>query len=225
VELYIFAKEKLMKKALMLVALFVAITPIYSSAQEAGTFVGSLGLGVPSAMGDFGNSDFYAAGSGFGFEGELRYYLIDGFAIGAIGNWMRFGTSISGPSGRLSYNFSQLGGAARLNLIPISGGAIFVNGGGGIFKPTAHYYIPDRSVDITGKKSGTFVFAGIGLTSPTDQKTIYEFELRYNMGRDDINRKDIGLPNTTNSNAWDFIYLGVKLSFASKGKSAANGHY
>jgi hypothetical protein len=213
-----------MKKALLLIALLVAVTPIYSSAQEAGTFVGSLGFGMPSAIGDFGNSDFYAAGSGFGFEGELRYYLINGFAIGALGNYMRFGTSISSLSGRLSYNFSQIGGTARLNLIPISSGAIFVNGGAGMFKPTAHYYVPDASVDITGKKSGTFAFAGIGLTSPTDQKTLYELEIRYNMGRDDINRKDFGLTGNTNSNVWDFIYFGVKLSFASKGKSSPNGH-
>jgi hypothetical protein len=220
VELYIFGKEKLMKKALLLIVLLLVITPIYASAQQAGAFVGSMGLGFPSAQGDFSDSKFLSAGSGFGFEGEIRYYLLNGFAIGAMANWLRFGTTVSSASGRLSYNFSQLGGTARLNLIPLSSGAIFVNGGGGTFKPNAHYYVPDHSFDMNAPKRGYYGFAGIGLTSSPYLKTLYELEVRYNMGRADINSADYGLPGSMSTNVWDFVYVGVKLSFASKGKDA-----
>ncbi|HBC45478.1 MAG TPA: hypothetical protein DCZ43_00380 [candidate division Zixibacteria bacterium] len=209
-----------MKKALLLIALLVAITPIYSSAQQAGTFVGSVGLGIPSAQGDFSKSDLLSAGSGFGIEGELRYYVLNGFAIGALGNWMRFGSSISTLSGRVSYNFDQLGATARLNLIPLSNGAIFINGGGGTFTPNVHYYVPDASVDFTAPKSGYFGFGGIGLTSQTHQKTLYELEFRYNIGRADISSSDFSLPGAYTTNVWDFFYVGFKLSFASKGKEA-----
>jgi hypothetical protein len=221
VEFYIYSKEKLMKKALMLIVLLVAITPIYSSAQQSGTFVGALGIGLPTAQGDFGSASFLSAGSGFGFEGEIRYYLLNGFAIGALGNWMRFGSSVSTLNGRVSYNFDQIGGSARLNLIPLSNGTIFINGGGGIFTPNAHFYVPDASSDITGPKRGYFGFGGIGISSPTNMKTLYELELRYNMGRADVSSSDFGLSGNFKTNSWDFIYLGVKLSFASKGKDAA----
>ncbi len=209
-----------MKKALLLIVLLLTITPIYASAQQAGAFVGSLGLGLPSAQGDFSDPKFLAAGSGFGFEGEVRYYLFNGFGIGVMGNWLRFGTTISSATGRLSYNFSQLGGTARLNLISLSDGAIFINGGGGTFKPNAHYYVPDHSIDITSPNRGYFGFAGIGLTSSPYLKTLYELEIRYNMGRADITSADYGLPGNMSTNAWDFLYVGVKLSFASKGKDA-----
>jgi hypothetical protein len=208
-----------MKKALLTIALCVAITPIYSYAQKAGTFVGSLGIGISNATGDFNSSDFYSAKSGFGMEGELRLYLLNGFAIGGLVNYMRFGTSISTLAGRLNYNFDQLGGTARLNLIPLSNGAIFVYGGGGTFKPTAHFYVPDNSIDITSDKRGYFGFGGIGLTSLTHERTMYELEARYNIGRADVKSKDFGLPTNLDSNAWDFFYVGVKLSFASKGNA------
>ncbi len=210
-----------MKKALLLIALCVAVTPIYLSAQESGTFVGSLGLGLNSAMGDFSSSDFYNAGSGFGMEAELRFYPINGFAIGGMVNYMRFGSNISNLNGRLSYNFNQIGGTARLNLIPLSNGAIFIYGGGGIFTPNAHYYVPDASTDIASDNSGTFGFGGIGLTSRTHERTMYELEFRYNLGRDDFTNASFIPANTVTSNAFDFFYVGVKLSFASKGHEPA----
>ncbi len=209
-----------MKKALLLIALCVAITPIYSHAQQAGTFVGSLGIGINGATGDFASSDFYSAKSGFGMEGELRFYVLNGFAIGGLVNYMRFGSTISTLNGRLSYNFNQIGGTGRLNLIPLSNGAIFVYGGGGTFKPTAHFYVPDNSTDITSDKRGTFGFGGIGITSMTHERTLYELEIRYNVGRLDIDPTQFGLPANMSTNMWDFIYVGVKLSFASKGHEA-----
>jgi hypothetical protein len=181
-------------------------------------------IGINNAMGDFASSDFYSAKSGFGAEGELRFYVINGFAIGGLVNYMRFGTSISTSLGRLSYNYNQLGGTARLNLIPLSDGAIFIYGGGGTFKPTAHFYVPDNSSDLTSDKRGVFGFGGIGITSPTHQRTMYELELKYNVGRLDVDRSQYGLPHGTNTNIWDFIYVGVKLSFASKGHQAASAY-
>jgi hypothetical protein len=208
------AKEKLMKKAVLLVLLFVILIPVYASAQQSGAFVGSISLGLSSAQGDFSDSRYFEAGSGFGFGGEIRYFLLNGFAIGGLANYNRFGSSYPSTLGRTSFTFSQLGGLARLNVIHVSGGAIFLSGGGGVFTPSVHFYQPDNSVDQAANKSGTFAFGGIGLSSATDQKIIYEIELKYNMGRDDFT-----LDNRT-SNVWDFIYFGMKVSFASKGHDA-----
>jgi hypothetical protein len=206
-----------MKKAFLLALMFVAFAPIYSSAQEGGAFVGSVGLGLTSAQGDFGNSDFLAAGSGFGIEAQVRYYLFSGFGFGPLVNYMRFGSSYRADAGDLSYNFSQLGGVARLNLFGLSNGAVFINGGGGVFTPKAHYYAPDNSIDITSDESGNFFFGGLGLSSFPQRKVTYEFEIRYNIG---TSSEPYAIDATHQSDAWDFIYAGVRLSFASKGKEA-----
>lgn len=211
----LYAKEKLMKKTALLIVAMIALLPVCSFAQQGGAFVGAMGLGLTAAQGDFSNSLFFSAGGGFGFEGELRFYLFDGFAIGGMVNYMRFGSTYVSSQGRTSYNFSQLGGTGRLNLIGLSSGSIFINGGGGIFTPNVHYYVPDNSVDESAEKSGYFAFGGLGLISHSDRKVVYELELRYNMGR-----ADFTLDNGNISNVWDFIYAGVKIGFASKGKDA-----
>lgn len=204
-----------MKKAVLCVVLISLMFPAYTFAQEHGSFVGALGLGLTSAQGDFASSDFFSAGSGFGMEGELRYYLIDGFAIGAMANYVRFGSTFSATTGRISYNFNQIGGLARLNLFGISNGKLFVTGGGGIFTPNMHVYIPDNSSDYAADESGTFFTGGLGLVSTTNQKVMYEIEVKYSVGRDDYT-----LANGNTSNVWDFIYAGFKMSFGSKGKNA-----
>jgi hypothetical protein len=128
---------------------------------------------------------------------------------------MRFGSTYSTIKGRPSYNFSQLGGTGRLNLFGVGSGSLFIYGGGGVFTPNAHFYVPDNSVDEPADKSGTFFFGGLGLVSRPNQKVLYELEMRYNAGR-----ADYTLDNGNFSNVWDFIYVGVKLGFASKGKEA-----
>ena len=64
------AKENLMKKALIVILLLSVIIPVSAFAQKNGSFVGSLGLGLTSAQGDFASSDFFSAGSGFGMGAE-----------------------------------------------------------------------------------------------------------------------------------------------------------
>jgi hypothetical protein len=206
-----------MKKAVLLGLLLVAILPIQSPAQQGGALVGSVGMGFTSAQGDFASTDIFAAGSGFGIEGQLRYYLLGGFGIGPLVNYMRFGSSLFSELGRTSYNFSQIGGVARLNLIRLSGGTFFVNGGGGMFTPTTHYYAPDNSTDVMADKSGNFFFGGLGLASTPDRKVIYEFEIRYNVG---TTSEPFALDATHETDKFDFIFAGARLSFASKGKDA-----
>ncbi len=125
---------------------------------------------------------------------------------------MRFGSSYPTLQGRLNLSFSQLGGQAKMNFFRVSDGVLYLTGGGGLFTPNAHYYLPDNSYVDPGSESGYFAFGGMGLSSRTDRRIIYEFEMRYNMGRADYTLE------TTTSNVWDFVYAGVKISFASKGK-------
>jgi hypothetical protein len=210
------AKEKLMKKAVLCVFLMSVMLPAYSFAQEHGALVAAVGLGITGAQGDFASSDFFNAGSGFGMEGELRYYIVNGFSVGAMVNYVRFGSDLSTSLGRVSYNFNQIGGLARLNLLSVSDGKLFVTGGGGVFTPNTHIYIPDNSVDYKADKSGTFFTGGLGLVSNVSQKVMYELEAKYSVGRSD----DITLTNGNTSNVWDFFYVGFKFSFASKGHEA-----
>jgi hypothetical protein len=204
-----------MKKAVLSILLIIVVIPICSFAQQNGAFVGSFGLGLSSAQGDFSKSNILAAGGGFGAGLELRYYLINGFAIGALVNYNRFGSTYSSNQGQLSYSFSQLGGLARLNISNISGGSVYLTGGGGVFTPNGHYYLPASPIDVAAAKAGYFGFGGIGISSYTNRKVMYELELKYNIGRDDYK-----LDNGTSSNVFDFIYVGMRLSFASKGKDA-----
>ena len=199
----------------MALILAIIVTPTFLFAQEGGTFVGSLGLGITAAQDDFADNVYgFSGGSGFGMEGELSYYLWGGFGIGGFVNYLRFGSSHETSQGRLSFNYSQMGGLAKMNFIGLSRGTIYLMGGGGVFTPSAHYYVPDFSTDVAGAERGYFGFGGVGLKSYTDRRILYELEVRYNVARADYTLDEI------TSNVWDFLYIGVKLSFASKGKEA-----
>jgi hypothetical protein len=192
------------------------VFPATLSAQQGGSMVGSLGLGLTAAQGDFADESegFAAASSGFGIEAELRYYLFGGFSIGGNINYMRFGSSYESSEGRVSYNFSQMGGIVKMNFINISDGKLYLTGGGGIFTPNAHFYSPGNSYTRSNSESGEYYFGGIGLVSRTAMKALYELEVRYNMARAE---NDLGF---SDSDVWDFIYVGLKLSFSTKGKDA-----
>lgn len=204
-----------MRSVLLALILTIIATPAFLSAQEGGAFVGSLGMGITAAQGDFADDVYgFSAGSGFGMEGELSFYLWGGFGIGGFVNYMRFGSSYEASQGRLSFNYSQMGGLTKMNFIGLSRGTIYLMGGGGVFTPSAHYYVPDNSVDVTGAERGYFGFGGIGLKSFTDRRILYELEFRYNVARADHTLDEI------TSNVWDFAYIGVKISFSTKGKEA-----
>jgi hypothetical protein len=192
----------------------VIAIPVSLNAQDEGAFVGSLGLGISSAQGEFSDSDFLAAGSGFGFGAEFRYYNLDGYAVGLFINYNRFGSSYSTSEGRPSFNFSQLGALWRMDLGTVSNGRVYFSWGGGVFTPNAHFYVPDFSVDRPSEKMGGFGFAGFGLSSATDRLIIYELEFKYNLCYAEYILDDIEY------NDFNFIYMGIKLSYASKGKKA-----
>jgi hypothetical protein len=201
-----------MRKVLLVFLVFVTAFPTTLHAQKGGSLVGSLGLGLTAAQGDFADEAIgYAASSGFGIEAELRYYLFGGFSIGGNINYMRFGSSFESTQGRVSYNFSQMGGIAKMNFIDISGGKLYLMGGAGIFTPKAHVYSPGNSFTMTGDESGEYYFGGIGLISKTSMKALYELEARYNIARAE---NDLGF---VDSDVWDFIYVGLKISFSTKG--------
>ena len=202
-----------MRSILLVLILAVLATPALLSAQEGGAFVGSMGIGITAAQDDFADDVYgFSAGSGFGMEGELSFYPFGGFGIGGFVNYLRFGSSHETSQGRMTFNYSQMGGLAKMNFIGLSRGTIYLMGGGGVFTPSAHYYVPDNSRDVAGDERGYFGFGGIGLKSYTDRRIIYELEARYNVARADYTLDEI------TSNVWDFVYIGVKVSFASKGK-------
>lgn len=200
-------------RRLLAVAVLTMMMFALSQAQRAGTFVGSLGIGLTAAQSDFADNTIgFAGGSGFGLEAGMQFYLWRGFSIGGFVNYMRFGSTFETQQGRLNFDFTQLGGQAKMNLFGVPDGVLYLTGGGGMFTPNAHYYIPENSYDLPGDTTGYFGFGGLGLSSRTDMKTIYEFEIRYNMARAGYSLE------TVSSNVWDFIYVGVKIGFASKGK-------
>ncbi|MEE9554752.1 MAG: hypothetical protein V3W18_10685 [candidate division Zixibacteria bacterium] len=203
-----------MRKVLVVIVLTISMFAA-AGAQQGGTFTGTMGIGLTAAQGDFADDVIgFSAGSGFGLEGGLNYYILRGVSIGGFINLMRFGSTYPTDQGRLNFSYSQIGGQVKLNLFGISDGVVSVAGGGGIFTPSAHYYIPDNSYDVAGDSSGTFFFGGLGISSSTDRNVIYEFEVRYNIARAGYTLE------TIESNVWDFIYAGIKVSFASKGKGA-----
>ena len=205
-----------MRKILLALACLVIVYPSTLLAQKGGSLVGSLGIGLAAAQGDFASQDagFAAASSGFGIEAELRYYLFGGFAIGGNVNYERFASSYESTQGRVSYNFSQMGGIAKMNLITISPGKMYIMGGAGVFTPKVHYYSEGNSFSQAGDERGTYYFGGIGLISKTSMKALYEFEARYNIA---TAKNDNQVLNYVKSDAWDFIYIGMKLSFSTKG--------
>lgn len=198
-------------------ALVIVVISFYgiADAQPGGSLVGSLGMGITSAQSDFADNVIgFSGGSGFGIEAGLQFYLWGGFSVGGFINYMRFGSSYSSTRGRLSFDYSQMGGKGKMNLIRLSDGVIYLTGGGGVFTPSAHYYIPDNSFNETGDERGYFGYGGFGLSSFTDHRVIYELEFRYNFARADYRLDDI------TSNVWDFVYLGMNISFSSKGKGS-----
>jgi hypothetical protein len=202
-----------MRKILLVLAILVMTFSSPSLAQNGGSLVGSLGIGLTAAQGDFADeATGYAASSGLGIEAELRYYLFGGFSIGGNINYMRFASSFESSQGRISYNFSQAGGLAKMNLFSISDGKLYLTGGGGVFTPSVHFYSQDNSFTRSGDERGTYYFGGIGLISRTNMKALYEFEARYNIARAE---NTLGY---VDSDVFDFIYIGMKLSFSTKGK-------
>lgn len=202
-----------MQKILPALLVVLIAFPSVLLAQEGGSLVGSLGLGLGAAQGDF--SDEYmghAANTGFGIEAELRYYLLGGFAVGGNINYLRFASSFESDEGRVSYNFSQVGGLAKMNLFDVAEGKLYLTGGGGVFTPSVHYYVPGNSFSRSGDESGTYFFGGFGLISQTNRQAMYELEFRYN-----IAKATHTIENISSSDVWDFIYIGVKVSFSTKG--------
>lgn len=194
-------------------ALIFAI-PVSLYAQDQGAFVGSLGLGITSAQGEFSDPDLLSAGGGFGFGAEFRYYNLDGYAVGLFVNHNRFGSSYSTSEGRPSFNFSQMGALWRIDLGTVSDGRIYFSWGGGVFAPNTHFYVPDFSVDHPSEEMGGFGFAGLGLSSATYRLIMYELEFKYNLCYAEY------ILDGIEYNDFNFIYMGVKLSYASKGKEA-----
>jgi len=207
-----------MKKLILPLLAFIILTPMIASAQSGGTLVGSLGLGLNTANGDFSDPEGLSAGTGIGLEAELRYYLWGGFSFGGFANYSRFSSGHQLSEGRVSYNFSQVGGLVKMNFIRLKHGRIYLSGGGGIFKPSVNFYVPENTYSRVGEETGNFFFGGIGLMSKTDRRMLYELEIRYNLATADMNVDEIRVGELYEK--WNFIYFGVKLSFASKGKSA-----
>lgn len=195
-----------------LIAVLIALLSMANigSAQKAGSFVAGLDVGITSAVGDF-RDDTLGAGSGFGVGAELRYTLFNNFSFGPFLRYHRFGSTIQSTEGSISYNFTQYGGMAKLNLFNIDRGKIFLVGGGGIFEPTKHTWTPDFTTDESWD-SGIFFMGGLGLSSNPYSATIYEFGIRYNMGD-----AEPPLSSSGDKQRFDFIYFVVKLSFNSKG--------
>jgi hypothetical protein len=200
-----------MRKTALFIIVIMMATASLASAQYSGALVGSLGMGLTSAQGGFTDLNNLAAGSGFGMGAELKYYLLTGFGIGAFINYDRFGSSARASAGRPSYNFTQIGGVAKMNLFDVGSGRLFASGGGGFFTPSAHFYVPDNSTNKNGS-SGQFAFGGLGLSSDPLAGTIYELEVRYNVGNADFKL------NNKIYKVWDFLYVGAKISFSSKAK-------
>jgi len=127
-----------MRKGLLAILITVMMIPSISIAQKAGSFVAGFDIGMTSAIGDFRNDTTLNPTSGINLGGEIRYTLLNNLSIGPFMKYQRFGSSAQNPSGNVSYNLIQYGGIARLNMLNIRDGKIYVLGGGGLFKPTEH---------------------------------------------------------------------------------------
>ena len=198
-----------------LIAVLVVVLSFSSigQAQKAGSFVAGLDVGITSAVGDF-RDDTLEAGSGFGIGAELRYTLFNSFSFGPFIRYHRFGSNIQSTEGSFSYNFTQYGGMAKLSMFNVDKGKIYLVGGGGIFTPVEHVWTPDFTSDEEWD-TGMFFMGGLGLSSNPYSATIYEFEIRFNMG--DAEPKISG---TSEKQRFDFVYFVIKLSFNSKGITA-----
>jgi len=200
-----------MRKGLLAILITVMMIPSISIAQKAGSFVAGFDIGMTSAIGDFRNDTTLNPTSGINLGGEIRYTLLNNLSIGPFMKYQRFGSSAQNPSGNVSYNLIQYGGIARLNMLNIRDGKIYVLGGGGLFKPTEHTWSPDGTTD-KSFESSIFMTGGIGVCTNQYSTIIYEFELRYNTGDADKQASEGGTPHN-----FDFISFAIKISFNSKG--------
>jgi hypothetical protein len=207
-----------MRKCLLAMLCAALLIPGLAYAQKAGSFIFGMDIGLGSATGDFATSEGFKAGSGFGLGAELRYALIKNLSLGPFVKYNRFGSSLIDTRGHVSYNFTQYGGAARFNLFNLQSGKIYVCGGGGLFKPNAHYWSMDLVQDVPFE-TGTFFNGGLGICSDPTATVIYELEFKYNAGNADyatiLNDQEI----KTNFK-FDFIQVSLNLSFNSKGVAA-----
>lgn len=77
---------------LLIVFLFSAMFSNSAALDLAGkfAFTGGGDLGIP--MGDFGDEDKMAAKTGFGFRGNVEYFITDNIAVGGVFHYGSFGT-------------------------------------------------------------------------------------------------------------------------------------
>jgi len=203
-----------MKVSLVAILAVIMIFSTLGFAQEAGSLVGGIDVGITSAMGGF-RTDTLSAGTGFGIGAEVGYYLLGGLSIGPFVRYHRFGSDLQSTAGKVSYNFPEYGGTFRMNVSKVDVGRLFLTGSAGIFKANTHSWAPDLSTDKTFESS-TMFSAGIGICSNPNSSTIYEFEVRYNMGNADQTTME-GTDEVTTNYKFDFIYVMMRLSFNSKG--------
>jgi opacity protein-like surface antigen len=203
-----------MRSCIIAVLIAVMIVPNALLAQEAGSFVAGIEIGLTSALGDFRN-DSLDANTGFGIGAEARYTLLKNISFGPFLRYHRFGSNISSPQGNVSYSFAQYGGLGRINMFGVGGGRLYIVGGGGLFKPNSHTWTPENTSNVSFE-TGQFFTAGLGLSTNPLASTIYELEIRYNSGNAD-KISMVGIEEVTQNYQFDFIYISMKLSFNSKG--------
>jgi hypothetical protein len=204
-----------MRKFLLATMVAVMLIPGLSMAQKAGSFILGLNAGFTSPVSDFKNDTLLLAKGGLGFGAELRYTLIRDLSFGPFIQYNHFSSDLVDDRGQASFNFTQMGGLARFNLLNASSGKIYLSGGGGIFTPNEHFWSISGTQDQPSQR-GNFFFGGLGLSSDPKSTVIYNLEFRYNSGK----------ANTSNAaNApslkYDFISINMKLEFNSKGVASA----
>jgi len=196
-----------MSKGLLavLAAMVLISGPVF--AQQAGSFIGGLDIGLASATAELVDDPELLAGSGFSFGAEVRYTLLGNLSFGPFIRYYRFDSDLSVEVGHASVNMSQYGALGRLNLFNVEKGKIYIFGGGGLFEPNVHFWAPDYTYDYPFER-GQFFTGGFGLCSNPYAATIYELEFRYNRGDADfesVNHK------------CDFYHISMRLMFNSKG--------
>jgi hypothetical protein len=203
-----------MRNCLLAILIILVSLPCVSMAQVSGSFIAGLELGITSAVGDF--RDTLDANTGFGLGAELRYALINGLSIGPMIRYNRFGTNTQSSEGSISFNYTQYGAIAQLNLISVDKGNLYLAGGGGIFTPNSHLWAPDFTEDVSFE-SGQFFTVGAGLTSDPKATTLFALEVRYNKGQADLKYLNLLEQEETETFYFDSIAIMVKIGFNSKG--------
>jgi opacity protein-like surface antigen len=204
-----------MRKFLLATMVAVMLIPGLSFAQKAGSLILGLNVGGTSPMGDFKDENYQMAKGSFSLGADLRYTLINNLSIGPFLQYNRFSSDLIDDRGSVSYNFTQIGGLAKLNLLNVQNGKLYVCGGGGIFTPKEHFWSVSSSEDVSAEQ-GTFFMGGLGLSSDPTSTVVYNLEIRYNTGEADSKFEEY-----TVTNKFDFISFLIKLEFNSKGKEPA----